>query len=81
MESHELDDLAVRERTRQGEYAHQIGVCVGSGCASSRSQQIRAAFDAEVKKQGHHCRVKGVGCMGLCGAGPMVFVDDDAVLY
>ncbi|MEO1440984.1 MAG: NADH-quinone oxidoreductase subunit NuoF, partial [Chloroflexota bacterium] len=27
------------------------------------------------------CRVKGVGCMGLCGAGPMVAIDDNAILY
>ncbi len=81
MESHELDELAARERTRQGDYHHQIGVCVGSGCASSRSPQIRAALEAEAKKHGHSCRVKGVGCMGLCGAGPMVSIDDDEVLY
>ena len=78
MEHSELLARQARELETQRAYAHEIRVCAGSGCLSSGAVSVKAAFEAE-KPEG--CRVKGVGCMGLCGAGPMVAIDDNATLY
>ena len=51
-------------------------VCVAASCLSSRSGEVKSALESEVKAHGleHKCKVKGVGCMGLCAAGPLVEV-------
>jgi bidirectional [NiFe] hydrogenase diaphorase subunit len=50
---------------------------------SSRSDQVKAALDAEVKRVGAErtCLVKGVGCMGPCAIGPLVTIEPDGVVY
>jgi len=47
---------------------------MAASCLSSRSDQVKSALDTAVKSRGleHKCKVKGVGCMGLCAAGPLV---------
>ncbi len=79
MEHDQLIGIAEREREIQAAFKHQIGVCIETGCASSGSHQVRDAIVSDVNAKGleHVCRVKGVGCLGLCGAGPMVEVDED----
>ena len=44
-----------------------------------RATRCKTALDAEVKRRGlaERCQVKGVGCLGLCSAGPLVAVDPE----
>ena len=72
----ELREIAHKEREAQKAYKHCIGVCVAAGCLSQRSDQTKADLEAEVKKRGLEktVKVKGVGCLGLCAAGPLLNV-------
>jgi bidirectional [NiFe] hydrogenase diaphorase subunit len=58
-------------------------VCVAAGCLSMQSDTVKAALEAAVHDQGldQTCRITGVGCMGLCRAGPLVAHDPGGVLY
>jgi bidirectional [NiFe] hydrogenase diaphorase subunit len=53
---------------------NHLHVCLAAGCLSSQSQQVKEKLEAQIKAKGleGQCRVKGVGCMGLCAAGPLV---------
>ena len=54
-----------------------VKVCVAAGCLSANSDQVKTQLESEVKQRGLEgcCKVKGVGCMGLCAAGPLVAAD------
>ena len=58
-------------------------VCGGTGCTSSGSPKIQAAFEAEIEKQGLSDEIKVVqtGCFGLCALGPVVIVYPDGTFY
>jgi bidirectional [NiFe] hydrogenase diaphorase subunit len=70
----ELGNVAVKAREAEGQYKHTIKVCMAAGCLSSHADQVKAEIEREVKHRGldQCCKVKGVGCMGLCAAGPLV---------
>jgi bidirectional [NiFe] hydrogenase diaphorase subunit len=72
----ELVDIAEIEREAEQQFQHHVHVCVASGCISSQSDQIKDSMEQEIQRRGHErwCQVKGVGCMGLCTAGPLVSV-------
>ena len=57
--------------------------CGGTGCTSSGSPKIQAAFQNEIEKQGLAEEVKVVqtGCFGLCALGPVVIVYPDGTFY
>ncbi len=79
----ELEEIAGFERDSEAGYEHHIHVCVASGCLSAGSGDLKDALDKEVQRRGQErwCYVKGVGCMGLCTAGPLVEVQPANVLY
>lgn len=83
MTPEELHKLAETERESKQFATHTVNVCVAASCASSQADKIREALDKEVAKRGlkDHCKVRGVGCMGLCMAGPLVSVDAGKTLY
>lgn len=83
MKPEELASMAEKKRTLNTEYKHCIGVCMESGCVSSQSEQIVTRLNEAIKARGlqKEVRVMGVGCMGLCGNGPMVKVDDGRPMY
>ena len=70
----ELRKIASLEREAQNKYLHRVHVCIAAGCLSSGSDQVRDALKKEVAESGmqNEVLVKGVGCMGLCSAGPLV---------
>jgi bidirectional [NiFe] hydrogenase diaphorase subunit len=78
-----LQEILEKEKQELEKYAHIIHVCAGTGCISSSSPQIIAAFEKEIKERGIQCTVlvKQVGCMGLCAAGPVVCIKPDGILY
>ena len=56
---------------------------MAAGCLSSRSAEIKTALEKAVKDNGASERIEicRVGCMGLCGRGPLVGVDPEGLLY
>lgn len=83
MEYEDLQNMADAERAAQQQFRHRIHVCAAAGCLSSGSDKIKDSLEDEIKQRGlvGRCRVKSVGCMGLCGAGPLVSVEPEGILY
>jgi bidirectional [NiFe] hydrogenase diaphorase subunit len=79
----ELAEIAARETARWQAFPHRILVCTASGCLSAGSAAVLEALQQEVKRRGldDRCAVKGVGCLGLCAAAPLVAVESEDVLY
>jgi len=79
-----LEDL-IEIAERQKEVRKQICVrcCMSAGCMSSQSAEIKTALDKAVAEKGlaDRVEVRRVGCMGLCGPGPLVSVEPDNLLY
>ena len=83
MTGEDLSKLAAKEIESRRTIEHEIRVCVGTGCLSSRSDALQELLEAEIKQRGldGRCVVKGVGCRGLCAAGPLVTVEPNDILY
>ncbi len=81
MTPEELRDLAAKEKTAQAKDEITINVCVAAGCMSSGSDKVKEALISAAASAGKPCGVKGVGCMGLCEAGPLVQVGENGTLY
>jgi bidirectional [NiFe] hydrogenase diaphorase subunit len=74
----ELEQIAATEREDRAANPVQIHVCMAAGCLSAGSAKVKEALE---KEAGECCKVKGVGCMGLCSSGPLVRVQPEGVLY
>ena len=74
MTPEELEQIATTERKVQAGIPQTVNVCVAAGCLSCQSQSVKDALDKEVMDRGlgARCKIKGVGCMGLCAEGPLV---------
>ncbi len=74
----ELSEIAQKENDASEAVPHHIKVCVAAGCLSLKSDLVKQSLEDAVSKAGveKQCHVKGVGCLGLCTAGPLVTVDD-----
>ncbi|HSV74181.1 MAG TPA: NADH-quinone oxidoreductase subunit NuoF [Chthonomonadales bacterium] len=81
MGPNELKELAARERAAQPEIV--IRTCIAAACLAVSGEAVRAALDAAVEEHGlrDRVRVAGVGCLGLCGKGPLVALDPTGALY
>lgn len=79
----EVVEIAEQERERWRQYPHRLLVCTASGCLSAGSEAVLGALREEVKRRGweSRCAVKGVGCLGLCAAAPLVAVESGGFLY
>lgn len=74
----ELDELKESIQAKQNEIPHEITVCIGVACESAGSLEIQDEIEKLVKDSGcaGKCRVKSVGCKGLCAQGPLIEVDE-----
>ncbi|GIV15320.1 MAG: NADH dehydrogenase [Armatimonadota bacterium] len=83
MTPEELRRLAESHEEARPEPRHCIKVCVAAGCLSAGSDRVREALQNEIAQRGleNECEVKGVGCLGLCTAGPLMLVEPDGVMY
>ena len=74
MTPEELENIAQTELEAQASVPRNVNVCVAAGCLSCHSQPVKEALDKESARRGWGglCKVKGVGCMGLCSEGPLV---------
>ncbi len=57
--------------------------CGGTGCTSSGSPKMQAAFEAAIEKNGlaEEIKVVQTGCFGLCALGPVVIIYPDGTFY
>ncbi len=78
----DLPRIAEAENTAAGTFEHTIHVCVAAGCLSQHSDHVKQNLEHQLQDHGlTHCRVKGVGCMRLCSAGPLVSVQPEKTFY
>src|ERR1039457_3428557 len=83
MTSEDLRKIAETEREAEKKFQHRVCVCTAAGCLSSGGDHVLDAIRKEVAESGMQSEVlvKGVGCMGLCSAGPLVSVETDGKMY
>ena len=62
--------------------AHVL-ICAGTGCVSSGSKKVEAAFQEELAKKGLDKEVKVIetGCHGFCEMGPLVIIYPEGTFY
>lgn len=60
-----------------------IAVCMGTGCTSSRSTELRQALREELDRHGLNgqVEVRRTGCVGFCAEGPIVIVHPGETFY
>jgi len=76
----QLDDLnGIAEKHRSSRKKIIVRTCMSAGCMSSQADVIKKNLEAEAKSQGLEAdvEVRRVGCMGFCGQGPLVGVDQN----
>ena len=81
MTPEELEQIAESARETRGADTRELNVCSAAGCLSLHSDLVKKALEEEVKKTGVACRVRCVGCMGLCSQGPLVVEAPAGVMY
>src|SRR5438270_820291 len=81
MDRSELTDLARRER--ESWRAARLRCCTASGCLATGAGDVKTALEQAVTGQGLDDRVQvvGVGCLGLCGRGPLVELAPPGALF
>ena len=64
-------------------YRSHVMICGGTGCTSSGSDRVAAAFEAEIVTAGLENEVKVIrtGCFGLCALGPIVVIYPEGTFY
>jgi bidirectional [NiFe] hydrogenase diaphorase subunit len=79
----ELAEIAQTEKEACAKCPSMLNVCVAAGCLSSGADKVKEALEQQVKAKGleGQCKVKGVGCMGLCAAGPLVSQPAKNLMY
>jgi bidirectional [NiFe] hydrogenase diaphorase subunit len=77
MTPEDLRDIAAAESEAEALHPHHVCVCTAAGCLSAGSGEVKRAIERELIETGMQaeCQIKGVGCLGLCSAGPLVTVD------
>ncbi|HEY3703771.1 MAG TPA: NuoF family protein [Terracidiphilus sp.] len=81
MNLEELEQIAESVRFEQAKFDQQVNVCMGTGCLSQHSDQLKDALAEAAEKSGKKVHVRRTGCMGLCAAGPLVLVEPDQTMY
>lgn len=81
MNIEELDQIAESVRLANGKFDQEVNVCMGTGCLSQHSDQLKDALTKAVADAGKKVFVRRTGCMGLCAAGPLVLIDPNETLY
>ncbi len=83
MTPEQLTEIAAREKRAQQEHPNCINVCAAASCLSLNSDKLQKSIteNLKAKRQKDTWKVRGVGCMGLCSAGPLVSVEPEGKLY
>ncbi len=82
MTAEELQRTAQQEQENERKFHYQVRVCTAAGCLSAGAGEVRQALEQELAERGMRsvCQIKGVGCMGLCSAGPLVSIEPEGWL-
>lgn len=78
MQFEELKNIAEQERVTEAARTACINVCAAASCQALQSEELKKALTLAAVSQGYGpeaCSVRQVGCLGLCGAGPLVSVE------
>lgn len=84
LRNHVKGGIALREKKSDAsEGMMHILVCGGTGCISSRSEEIAANLNGIIEEVGlkEHVQVVKTGCFGFCEKGPIVKVLPDCTFY
>ncbi|HEY5777639.1 MAG TPA: NuoF family protein [Terrimicrobiaceae bacterium] len=79
-----LEELnAIAEKERAARKPICIRCCMSAGCLSSQSDEIKKTLEKSIaeKQLGDRVELRRVGCIGLCGQGPLVRVEPEGVIY
>lgn len=78
-----LQEITQIEQDAITQFEHTLNVCMAAGCVSSGGQAVKETLEKEIVRGGleRWCQVKGVGCLGLCAAGPLVEIRPEKTLY
>ncbi|TVQ88575.1 MAG: NADH-quinone oxidoreductase subunit NuoF [Chromatiaceae bacterium] len=77
MNVEDLEHLAEQYRAEGAAQTREVRVCAATSCRSGGALLVFDALTEVQQASGPaHCKVKEVGCMGLCSAGPLVAVAD-----
>ena len=75
-------ELDLRVNLQANTVEKHILVCRGTGCTSSKSEDIIKNFKKIIEeKQIQNVRVIQTGCFGLCAKGPIVIIRPEDVFY
>ncbi len=83
MNQEALAEIAAQTKQNNNRYDHVVKVCLAAGCLAANSGEVKTQLESELKHRGLEscCKIKGVGCMGLCAAGPLVSADGNEKMY
>ena len=73
----ELEALSEALNAKRNEVEEEINVCVGTTCLAIGAEAIKENLETCLAKKtaGKSCKVRPVGCNGLCAQGPLVMVN------
>jgi bidirectional [NiFe] hydrogenase diaphorase subunit len=73
----ELEAYADELRQKRAEVDEEINVCMGTTCLAIGAETIKENLESCLakKESGRSCKVRPVGCNGLCAQGPLVMVN------
>ena len=79
----ELEEFRQGVLDKRDPNAPCVSICAGAGCVASGADEVIAAFEAEIEKQGLTAKVdtKGTGCPGFCERGPVVVIYPEEICY
>jgi len=76
------EELELRENENCNTIEKHILVCGGTGCTSSKSNEIIEKLEEVIKQEKlENVRVIRTGCFGLCAKGPIVIVRPENTFY
>ncbi len=86
MKLQSLDELQkLQEKLKKSRSATEriIAICGGTGCRASNSQDVKKAFQEELKNRNleSEVEIKETGCHGLCEKGPIVIIRPEDIFY
>ena len=60
-----------------------VAICMGTGCLAYGSEEVLAALEDEIRRQGLDGKVivRKTGCPGFCERGPLMVVHPEGILY
>ena len=79
----ELQEISRKQEDFLSKYKYRIHICSGASCYSLGSSSFKKEIEDVLSKYGLSDKVLvvNVGCLGLCGKGPLMKVEPDGIIY